>query len=316
MRNIPSHPAQANTQTPSTESIDGKFTNGYLLPVRITWASDIHLEFCREDDRERFFYRLAGSPGDAILLTGDIASHNRTARMLEEMHTATGKPIYYVTGNHDFYGGAIQEVTSALDGLRARVPDIVRLDTAGPIQIARDTGLVGHGGWACGTAGSGINTNVRINDEVYIPDLRWLTKEKLFAQMRLMAKQSADHIRAVGAQAAEAYANVWIATHVPPFAESCTYDNRLSEPDYLPHFCNLLLGDVIQQLASAFPDTRFTVLCGHTHGAAFFSPAPNLRVITAAAEYRCPSIRAELDPEAEAQKAIEAWQQPPHSPAP
>jgi len=264
--------------------------------TRITWASDIHLEFCDDATRAAYFKRLAESPGKAILLTGDIASRNGTARHLEEMQATTRKDIYFVLGNHDYYNANFRDVTSTCDALCARNPHIVRLDkNIDPVRVDELACLIGHEGWGCGTAGLGIKTPVRINDVVYIPDLRRFDKPGLFAAMHRMARQSADHIRALGTRAAAEFHRVLIATHVPPFPESCVYDGQPTAPEYLPYFCNVPLGLALIELAEANPRTKFFVLSGHTHSTARYSPRDNLAVITAAAEYRYPTIAALID---------------------
>ena len=264
--------------------------------MQITWASDIHMEFCESATQAAYLKRLAESPGKAILLTGDIASRNETARHLEEMQAATGKEIYFVLGNHDYYNVNFRDVTSTCNALCARNSHIVRLDkSSDPVRVGESACLIGHEGWGCGTAGLGIETPVRINDAVYISDLRRFDKPGLFAAMHRMARQSADHIRGIGTRAAAEFHRVLIATHVPPFPESCVYDGQPTDPEHLPYFCNVPFGLALIELAEANPRTRFFVLCGHTHSAARYSPRNNLAVITAAAEYRYPTIAALID---------------------
>lgn len=266
--------------------------------MQITWASDIHLEFCDSTAQTAFYKKLAENPGEAILLTGDIASHNRTARRLEEMQSATGKQIYFVLGNHDYYGANFRDVTSTCNAQCARNPHIVRLDNSSdPVRVGKSACLIGHEGWGCGTAGLGVETPAQINDAAYIPDLRRFDKPGLFAAMYRMARQSAHHIRALGTRAAAEFQRVLIATHVPPFPENCVYDNQSTAPEYLPYFCNVPLGIALIELAEANPRTRFFVLCGHTHSAARYSPRDNLTVITATAEYRYPTIEALINTE-------------------
>ena len=43
--------------------------------------------------------------------------------------------------------------------------------------------------------------------------------------------------------------------------------------------------------AKAWPQTDFLVLCGHTHGAGVYSPAANVIIHTAGAEYGAPNVQ-------------------------
>jgi hypothetical protein len=54
------------------------------------------------------------------------------------------------------------------------------------------------------------------------------------------------------------------------------------------------MGRAIQEIAEKHPDKIITVLCGHTHHKAVYSPVPNLKVQVAGAEYHHPQIAAVL----------------------
>jgi hypothetical protein len=90
--------------------------------------------------------------------------------------------------------------------------------------------------------------------------------------------------------AAQTYKNVYFATHVPPFPDSCWYEGKRSSLDALPWFTNLSFGNLLADVASDYPDVNFTVYCGHTHGAGEYQHFPNLMVYTGAAEYEYPAI--------------------------
>jgi Icc protein len=81
-----------------------------------------------------------------------------------------------------------------------------------------------------------------------------------------------------------------IATHVPPFLEASLYQGKPSEPAFAPHFVNLALGQVLLELACQNPEKEITVLCGHTHHLARYSPLPNLTIRVAGAEYNRPMV--------------------------
>ena len=74
-------------------------------------------------------------------------------------------------------------------------------------------------------------------------------------------------------------------THVPPFKESCWYDGSISAPSFLPGFSCKAVGDLLSRVAQEKSATRFTVLCGHTHGHGHAQILPNLQVYTGFGTY-------------------------------
>ena len=84
--------------------------------------------------------------------------------------------------------------------------------------------------------------------------------------------------------------HVVILTHVSPFAKAAQYEGKQTSAEFLPHFCNVALGDALLKLARAHPGTSFTVLAGHTHSHCEYRAAPNLRVKVAGATYGEPMI--------------------------
>ena len=63
----------------------------------------------------------------------------------------------------------------------------------------------------------------------------------------------------------------------------------MSAPDFLPHFCNARLGEVIREAGACYRESKLTVLCGHTHSEGVHQEA-NLTVLTAGATYGSPRI--------------------------
>jgi hypothetical protein len=83
---------------------------------------------------------------------------------------------------------------------------------------------------------------------------------------------------------------VVVATHVPPFAESCRHGGHFVDEQWLPHFSSQAVGQVLQTTAAAHPDREILVLCGHTHTRAEFQAQENLQVLTGAAQYSSPAV--------------------------
>ena len=81
---------------------------------------------------------------------------------------------------------------------------------------------------------------------------------------------------------------------MPPFADACWHEGRLSDDDWLPYFTCAAVGEVLRELARARPDRQLTVLCGHTHGGGEAQIEANLRVLTGEAVYRRPQLQRTL----------------------
>jgi hypothetical protein len=113
---------------------------------------------------------------------------------------------------------------------------------------------------------------------------------ELFAILNALGEQSAEYIKVTAAEALSACQRLIIATHVPPFLEAALYQGKPSEPAFAPHFVNLAMGNAILELARQNPKKKITVLCGHTHHQARYSPLPNLMVKVAGAEYNQPAV--------------------------
>jgi predicted phosphodiesterase len=86
-----------------------------MRPVRLHVLSDLHLEHAP--------YPEAPAEADVIVLAGDIAPGTRGVAWARTW--AGGRPILYVAGNHEFYGGElpalIEELREAADGSSVHV---------------------------------------------------------------------------------------------------------------------------------------------------------------------------------------------------
>jgi predicted MPP superfamily phosphohydrolase len=82
--------------------------------LRIGWLTDLHLNFVSPRKRTAFYARLRERNLDAILLGGDIGEADSVTQLLAEIEREMQMPIYFVLGNHDFYGGSIAAVRHAV----------------------------------------------------------------------------------------------------------------------------------------------------------------------------------------------------------
>ena len=78
--------------------------------ARIAWLTDLHLDFIEPDTAIADFCRsVADCPSDVVLVGGDISTAASLEAHLRQLEAAVQRPIYFVLGNHDFYGGRIAD---------------------------------------------------------------------------------------------------------------------------------------------------------------------------------------------------------------
>jgi predicted MPP superfamily phosphohydrolase len=264
-------------------------------PLRnLVWLSDLHLDFCDDEQGAALLRRIAALKPDAVLLGGDIAESPAIERHLRAMEQALSAPIYFVLGNHDFYRSGIGEVRRRLAALCDESERLVYL-TGGEI-VALDQGvcLLGHDGWADGRFGDHSRSDVEMNDFHLIADLANLSSRARLKRMRALAGEAAEALCRKLPEAFEQREQVVFLTHVPPFAEAAWHDGVTCGPDWLPFFSSRAAGEAMLEIMRERPDKRLLVLCGHTHGSGSYRPIPNLLVLTAPARYGAPDIAGVL----------------------
>lgn len=267
--------------------------------MKIIWVSDIHLNF-KEYSKRRDFYRcIRRESGNIIVVSGDIAESQDFAYLIKEMEEETNLPVYFVLGNHDFYGSSIKTVKKEAKKLKW-------LGGMSGVQLDLDTKLIGVDGWGDCRAGDYENSRLTMSDWIYIDELReaygsisYLPKtdcDELKKTLQELADKDASlMVRRVRKAVKENYSNIIIVSHVPPFEEACLYAGRKSTPSGLPFFCSAILGEKILPLTRNFPEINFTWLSGHTHSRCIYEPTHNLTVKVAEANYCKPQIEEVIE---------------------
>ena len=259
------------------------------------WLTDIHLNFLDNEQLDRFINRLSRKKVDGILIAGDIGEANSIKNYLEILSNRLSFPIYFVLGNHDFYRGSVEFVRSEVLKFLSTRPTLQWLTNSNIISLSTETALIGHDSWADCQFGDYWKSNVQLNDFTLIGDFIGRTKTECLETMKSLADEAARHFKKALPEALQEHQKVIIVTHVPPFKESALYRGKISNPDWLPFFTCKAVGDVLLSVMSKYPNKEALVLCGHTHGSAFFQPLPNLKVITGAAVYGKPTIHKAIE---------------------
>jgi len=267
--------------------------------MKIAWLTDIHINFLEKNERDIFYKAVAAQQSDAILITGDIAEAPSVSFLLQEMQAALNIPIYFVLGNHDYYKGYVADVRQEIAVLTKTSAYLRWLPVLEAQQLSNDIYLVGQDGWADGRLGDYANSNLVLNDCRFIRDLiqqHNIGKNNLLAKMMELGDIDANNLQQDLNEAINKGAHkIIIATHVPPFKESCYYEGKMSTDDYLPYFSSKATGDVLSQFATTYPEVDFLVFCGHTHAESFYQPFSNLTVKTGSAKYGHPKVQEVLE---------------------
>jgi 3',5'-cyclic-AMP phosphodiesterase len=261
--------------------------------MRLAWLTDIHLNFLRPPALEAFVSMLADTVADAFVLTGDIAEADDVAIHLHSIAERVARPVYFVLGNHDFYRGSITGVREKVRSLCSVTPNLHWLPDTGVAPLTDEACLVGHDGWGDGRFGDYHGSDVLLNDFGLIEQFGGFEEnaDDRLAKLHALGDEAAAHIRAVLPDALARFRNVVVATHVPPFRESCWHEGKVSDDNWLPFFSCKAVGDALAEAMAAAPDRQMTVLCGHTHGGGEAQILPNLWVLTGGARYGRPEVQ-------------------------
>ena len=260
--------------------------------MRFGWATDLHLNFASKAAYVAFAEALRHDQPDALVVTGDIAEAPTFDLYLERLAQFWDRPIYFVLGNHDFYGSSVAEVRVRASRLTGRLR---WLPSCGIVQLTPRCALVGHDGFADARLGNYRKSEVMLNDFFFIEELKGLDRRGRRVRLQEFAEEAAAHFRRWLPEALACYQHVMVATHVPPYREATWHEGQISDDDWLPFFSSRVAGKAISEAAARFPERRVTVLCGHTHGAGVAQIAPNLIVRTGGAAYGFPALQQSLE---------------------
>jgi Icc protein len=258
--------------------------------TRVTWLTDIHLNFLPDAAVEQFCRTVADICPDAVLIGGDIAEAHDVCRYLADLSAMIPAAIYFVLGNHDYYHGSIRATRDRVQQFCSKVPELHYLSRDTWHELAPGVGLVGHDGWADGRLGDYPRSLVRMLDWKLIEELAGHDHMSRWEVLKGLADEGAAHIRRVLPEALAACHQVVLLTHVPPFLGACWHEGQISDAQWSPHFTSHAMGQAILEIMERHPAKRLTVLCGHTHGSGEYRPTNNVEVITGGAVYGAPAI--------------------------
>ena len=261
--------------------------------MKLLWATDLHLINTAATDWSPLLCAVDGQV-DALIVTGDIAESDELLQVLASLADQMGMPIYFVLGNHDFYGSSIGETTRRVIHHVRDDDRLIYLTDSQPVELATNTYLIGDDGWGDAIEGDYETSYVRLNDFLRIDDFRSLAADQWKMKLVELGQQCADRLFSKLEQIPSDAVEVLIATHVPPFCEACWYEGKTTDANWSPFFVCGAIGRVLKTFADQNPEINLTVICGHTHHDGIARMSENLIVYTGAATGGVPEIEAEV----------------------
>lgn len=264
--------------------------------MKILWATDIHLTFTNTKTINIFLDKIVNSDADVLLLAGDIAEGTSIINWLQRLHNEITIPIYFVLGNHDFYGSSIFSVSKDVSKLCAKTNNLRWLSELNYIKLTDQTALIGHDGWYDAQNGN-IYSGVLLNDFRFVGELSpFIGNVNMIAnRCKEVAELATKHIKKSLKSSLKTFNNVIMITHVPPFEETTWHEGSISDSSFLPWFSSKMMGEALVHIMNNNKDKNLTVLCGHTHSDGVVNVLPNLKVITGKATYYYPDIQEILN---------------------
>jgi predicted MPP superfamily phosphohydrolase len=264
--------------------------------MKYTWITDPHIDHLENDGFAILVDLIKANRSNGVILTGDITCAATYILILKRLHREIKIPIYFVLGNHDFYGSWIDTVRKAASMLQEQNMDLRYLTTqASPIELTPGVGLIGHDSWYDARYGDYKNSNVKMEDTKHINDFMRLTKKSLEIKLNELGTEAAEHLRNQLKLALLSYDQVILAMHVPPFREACLNSGEVIDDFHLPFYCCKTVGDVILQIMADASEKQLLVLCGHTHHEAQYQPLPNVKVLVGSAKYGKPRVQDTIE---------------------
>jgi 3',5'-cyclic AMP phosphodiesterase CpdA len=260
----------------------------------LAWLTDPHLDFLDERQLMTFIESVAKEATNGMVMTGDIAEARSLLPILARFDEAMAAPLWFVLGNHDYYGGSIHAQREQVAAWSGGSRHVRWLPQSGVVSLSETTALVGHGGWGDGGYGDFMASGIMLNDYRHIEDLVCSSKGELFRRLRELGIEAADIIEGFLDSAFKDHEHVILATHVPPFVESCWHEGQATLNEWTPHFSCRAVGDRLLAIMDRHRTKSLHVICGHTHSGGVANPRDNLCVVTGGADYGNPALQSPI----------------------
>ncbi len=261
--------------------------------MKLAWFTDLHLDLVDETQMEPLVRSAQGA--EVILSGGDLGQAETFAGHLVKLSSRFNRPVYFVLGNHDFYGSSFADTQQRAKDLSRYHSHLHWLPEQGVVQLTEETALIGRGLFGDGRLGNAERSKLVLADHRLIEDLVSLDRDQLFKKLNELGDKAASWTREHLGAALKSARKVIVLSHVPPFDTSGKDRGRAAGGEALPFYTCAAVGEVLLELMEAHPDKELTVLCGHTHTAVERSPTKNITVITGGVRYGEPWLQRMIE---------------------
>lgn len=266
---------------------DPKLTKEQIMKHHVSFVEEFITKLTNEKEIKNFF------------LTGDISSGELIGshlKMLAEGFLKKGKRLFFILGNHDYYGSSFASVEQEVKNLSIEKKyknTLFYVNSKSWFDRSEQILIAGSNGWYDGEYSPFTNNSVEMNDYYLIKELkesRLTSRDKLFLKNKDIAKNYVTNLVQDIEFGILGYnpKNIVVLTHVPVFMELSTYKGKMSDDIWMPCFSSKFMGDALLNLANKYQEIKFHVFCGHSHGEAKYSPRPNLVCRTGKSVYGSP----------------------------
>jgi predicted MPP superfamily phosphohydrolase len=256
------------------------------------WLSDTHFDHTGDPGVIALAEEIVKVNPTGIFVTGDIATSDKFVYYLSALEKITQRPIYFVLGNHDYYGSSFENTEKKAINVSSISTHIKYLGNVSYMNIGQQTAVLGVDGWYDALNGSWrtAQQTAKLSDWTLIGDfVKCKSMESIVALSKKRANEQVTSLMAK-IKAATRYAkNLIILTHVPP-VQMCDQVTTLDINTLVPFFTCRMLDDLMMQAAASYQNKSFMVLAGHTHLSGTSKPANNLMYMTPTIEYGHPVI--------------------------
>lgn len=285
-RAVPAAPGDAAVPSPAAPPVT----------FRLAWVTDPHLDHATLAALTAHVRAVHAAEADAVVLTGDLATAKTLVQWLRAYRRMLELPLYFVLGNHDFWGGGIASVREEVRRLHSAEQGLCYLTVTEPVALADGVTLVGHDGWYDARAGAWDAPRFRMQDWGRIAEYAGAAGHAgIVAVSRALADAAEAELVPRVAAAAAGNGTVLVVTHVPPWPLAAGRPGSRGE-SIAPWYVSRGLGLALERVAAAHPAVSFRVLAGHAHrrreGMAI---APNLTCDVGGARYGTPGIERLLE---------------------
>lgn len=262
--------------------------------TKILAMSDLHLNFNINTGVRRKFFNQIKKAGCPIIITGDIGDGRTLFSNLCELGKACNDyPLYFVTGNHDYYHSSFARSTEIIHQAVREYPNLVYLTETGTVALGDETCIIGADSWYdCKVLPEGQYYDLTMNDFNYIEDLNMYqnTRPEVIRRFQERASNALQQMSQQAEIAVKKFKNVILLSHPLPFG--CMNTEKGSE--YSHFYVWYEAGKFISDFAHDHPENQFLWLCGHTHSRSEWHNE-NLDVYCLGAKYYFPRIDAEIE---------------------